>query len=417
MQKTVKLKLYPNMRQIQQIESTLGACRFLYNKYIETRMKSYELDKKSKLSAYDFIITTYRELKHGECEWLKETNAQSHQHSIIDAEKAYKAFLKTMKETNKRRAGKEKSSVYHPKFKSKRNDIQSYYVSAQTIKLKRDGDKYQIKLPKMGKIRYRGKLPEEFTYHDSRIVKRYGFYYLYLVISIPDQTPTQNTNMIISIDVGIKNYASVLVMDFGDENHESNLLFLTKSHFMKQQRVKSLLKRRLKLQQIVSYKIETNKKNKLDHPYTSNNILKLRRKIQAIDRQFQNIRDNMMYQMISTLVKAKPKCIVMEDLNIRSMLKRIPYDAKRKLRDRISKSAFYIFTQRMKFKCDEYGIEFKQAGKYFASSKICSHCGYKNTKLTLHDRTYICPKCGMQIDRDLNACVNLIRHCPKTSGE
>lgn len=125
-------------------------------------------------------------------------------------------------------------------------------------------------------------------------------------------------------------------MDFGDENHESNLLFLTKSHFMKQQRVKSLLKRRLKLQQIISYKIETNKKNKLDHPYTSNNILKLRRKIQTIDRQFQNIRDNMMYQMISTLVKAKPKCIVMEDLNIRSMLKRIPYDAKRKLRDRIS---------------------------------------------------------------------------------
>ena len=150
----------------------------------------------------------------------------------------------------------------------------------------------------MGKIRYRGKLPEEFTYHDLRIVKRYGFYYLYLVISIPDQTPTQNTNMIISIDVGIKNYASILVMDFGYENHESNLLFLTKSHFMKQQRVKSLLKRRLKLQQIVSYKIETNKKNKLNHPYTSNNILKLRRKIQSIDRQFQNIRDNMMYQMI-----------------------------------------------------------------------------------------------------------------------
>lgn len=215
MQKTVKLKLYPNMRQIQQIESTLGACRFLYNKYIETRMKSYELDKKSKLSAYDFITTTYRELKYGECEWLKETNAQSHQHSIIDAEKAYKAFLKTVKETNKRRAGKGKSGVYHPEFKSKRNDIQSYYVSAQTIKLKRDGDKYQIKLPKIRKIRYRGKLPEEFTYHDSRIVKRYGFYYLYLVISIPDQTMMQNTNMIISIDVGIKNYASVLVMDFG----------------------------------------------------------------------------------------------------------------------------------------------------------------------------------------------------------
>lgn len=416
MQKTLKLKLYPSNKQIQQIESTLGACRFVYNQYISARFELYTNNKKSNISAYDFIKNQYKELKHGECEWLKETNAQSHQNSIITAEKAYKSFLKNIKKTNKHRKENGKKVKFHPRFKSKHNDVQSYYVSGQSIKISQNEDgKYNIKLPKLGAIKYRGNIPNNFEHHDSRVVKRYGEYYLYLVVTISDIKHTKSNPVSISIDLGVKYYATFLIYGYG-KPYKNIVMHNMVNHFLKYDRVKMLTERKTKLHQIISYKIETNKKNKSNHPYTSNNIMKLRRKIQSIDKQIQDIRDNMMYQFINVLVKTKPEHIIMEDLNVQKMLNRIPYDGKKKLRNRISKSGFYLFRQRMETKCNEYGIDLIFANKYFASSKTCSQCGYKNNDLTLKDRVYSCPKCGLEIDRDLNACVNLMKNCLRVSG-
>ena len=64
----------------------------------------------------------------------------------------------------------------------------------------------------------------------------------------------------------------------------------------------------------------------------------------------------------------------------------------------------------MKYKCEEYGIEFIQADRYFPSSKLCSCCGYKNKSLKLKDREWTCPNCGTHHDRDYNAAINLMNY-------
>jgi putative transposase len=94
----------------------------------------------------------------------------------------------------------------------------------------------------------------------------------------------------------------------------------------------------------------------------------------------------------------------METLNIKGMMKN------KHLSKAIAKQGLYEFTRQMQYKCEFYGIEFIQAGKWYPSSKICSECGHKKTRLSLSERSYICEECGCIIDRDYNASINLSRY-------
>jgi putative transposase len=103
-------------------------------------------------------------------------------------------------------------------------------------------------------------------------------------------------------------------------------------------------------------------------------------------------------------VKTKPSRVVMETLNIKGMMKN------KHLAKAIAKQGLYEFKRQLKYKCEFYGIEFVEADKWYPSSKICSECGHKKTKLSLSERTYICEECGAVIDRDFNASINLSRY-------
>ncbi len=94
----------------------------------------------------------------------------------------------------------------------------------------------------------------------------------------------------------------------------------------------------------------------------------------------------------------------METLNIKGMMKN------KHLSKAIAQQCLYEFKKQMQYKCEWYGIEFVEANKWFASSKICSGCGYRKVRLSLSERTYKCECCGLVIDRDYNASVNLSRY-------
>ncbi|KYH25017.1 putative transposase DNA-binding domain protein [Clostridium tepidiprofundi DSM 19306] len=94
----------------------------------------------------------------------------------------------------------------------------------------------------------------------------------------------------------------------------------------------------------------------------------------------------------------------METLNIKGMMKN------KHLSKSIQEQGLYEFKRQLKYKCEFYGIEFVEADKWYPSSKICSRCGHKKTKLSLSERNYICEKCGLVIDRDFNASINLSRY-------
>ena len=91
----------------------------------------------------------------------------------------------------------------------------------------------------------------------------------------------------------------------------------------------------------------------------------------------------------------------MEDLNIKGMMKN------KHLARAIQEQKLFEFKQKVIWKCKIHGIEFREVSRWYASSKLCSCCGHKKVDLKLKDRTYRCENCGLIIDRDLNAAINL----------
>ena len=104
------------------------------------------------------------------------------------------------------------------------------------------------------------------------------------------------------------------------------------------------------------------------------------------------------------MVRATPKKIVIEDLNVRGMLKN------KHLSKAISNQCFNKFRQYLTYKCQLYGIELEIADRFYPSSKMCSCCGNVRKRLSLSERIYKCKECGLEIDRDYNASINLSRY-------
>ena len=131
--------------------------------------------------------------------------------------------------------------------------------------------------------------------------------------------------------------------------------------------------------------------------------IKLEKNIQQIHRRLANIRNNYLHKTTTSIVKTKPYRVVIEDLNVKGMMKN------KHLSDAIRKQGFYEFKRQLEYKCKFRGIELVVADRFYPSSKTCSKCGEIKKDLKLKDRVYNC-SCGLSIDRDLNASINLSRY-------
>ena len=131
------------------------------------------------------------------------------------------------------------------------------------------------------------------------------------------------------------------------------------------------------------------------------NSIKLEAQIRTIHQRLSNIRLNYTNNIVNTLVKAKPEYIAIEDLNVRGMMKN------RHLSKAIAQQNFHEFRRQLTYKCLWSNIELRIVDRWFPSSKLCSGCGSIDKDLKLKDRTYICKECGMILDRDKNASINL----------
>lgn len=165
--------------------------------------------------------------------------------------------------------------------------------------------------------------------------------------------------------------------------------------------VKKIEKRLKRLQKQVSRKQEQNKKGK--EYVKTKNIRKLEKQIQQIHRRLANIRNNYLHKTTTSIVKTKPYRVVMEDLNVKGMMKN------KHLSDAIRKQGFYEFKRQLEYKCKVKGIKFVVADRFYPSSKTCSQCGNIKKELKLKDRIYKC-ECGFLCDRDLNASINLSKY-------
>ena len=131
------------------------------------------------------------------------------------------------------------------------------------------------------------------------------------------------------------------------------------------------------------------------------NIIKSEKKLLKLNHKLTNIRHNYQLQVINDIIKREPSFIVIEDLNIRGMMKN------KHLSKAIQQQSLYEFTRILSYKCPWNGIELRQVDRYYPSSKLCSKCGNIKHDLKLSDRVYVCDVCGNTIDRDFQVSLNL----------
>ena len=167
--------------------------------------------------------------------------------------------------------------------------------------------------------------------------------------------------------------------------------------------IRRLNKRKRKLQRSISRKYEMNKTEGGKFKKTRN-IIKSEKRLLKVHHRLKNIRHNYIHQVTRAIINRKPKLIVLEDLNIKGMM------SNRHLSKAVQEQCLYEFRRQIEYKAQWSKIKVIVADRYYPSSKTCIKCGYIKKNLKLSERIYHCENCGNEIDRDLQAAINLKRY-------
>ena len=372
-----KIRLYPTEYQEQMFFQFAGTSRFAYNYALGYKLDTYDKDKSN--PNQKTIRNALADLKHNDIDykWLQLVPEAITKQAISDLDSAYTDWLKSI-------SGKSKKKVGKPKFKKKGKCTVSFYQRTDNIHVI-DATHVKITGVKDG-VRVKEHIPK--VVKNTRV--KYDGKYWYLTYCVEtDVSTTTTTDITMGVDLGIKETAII-----SDGRVYENI--------NKSKVVKHLEKRKRHLQRQLSRKYEANKQgNKF---VKTNNIKKLEQQIRLIDRTLSNIRHNYIHNITKELVKTTPKKIVIENLNVSGMTKN------KHLSKAVQQQLFYEFRRQLEYKCKLYGIELVVADRFYPSSKLCSCCGNKKTDLKLKDRIYKCDCCGLEIDRDLNAAINLSKY-------
>ena len=368
--KSIKIRLSPTKEQEELMFQSVGIARFAYNWGLSKWEEMYkEGIKPSKAKIRKEFNNSIR--KNDDFKWLYNVSGQITAQAFADLEDAYKNFFDGL--------------AQRPKFKNKKKSKKSFYVRYDAIKFKNS----RVNMEKIGKVKYSSnyKIPKLDKYTNPRCHFDGKYWYLTFGFEHGESQASLNEDLSIGIDLGISHLAIVNHLDKPIKN------------INKSKEVRRLKKKLKRLQRQVSRKYEMNKKG--SKFVKTNNIIKLEKQIKLVHRRLNNIRNNHIHQATNKIIKLNPYRVVMEGLNVSGMMKN------KHLAEKIAEQKFYEFKRQMKYKCEFNKIEFFEADRWYPSSKACSCCKNIKKDLKLSDRTYNCNVCGLVIDRDKNASINL----------
>ena len=388
-----KVRLQPNKEQEHNFFRFAGTNRFSWNESLAFYESVYK--DKGEYAALSDMMKHLQDLKHNNSKyaWLNTVPEAITKQAMKDLLKAYKKFYKD------RKAGTfdpKHPDKYKPKFKKKGKCAESFYQRTDNIHktddthIKITGIKKPVKCSMLKDI----ELPENIQ--NPRITFDGKYWYLSYSYEVDEADIIDSERDILGIDLGIKDFAIL-----SDGQHFGNI--------NKHPEIRRLRKRLKRLQRQVSRKYEANitvdtHGKKIFHK--TNNIKKLEQQIRLIYRRISNIQKIHMYEIVKSVMKTKSQTIVIEDLNIKGMLQNP------KLAKSIQEENLSEFRRILTYKCEQNGTELVIADRWYPSSKTCSCCGNIKHNLKLSDRTFKCDVCGLVMDRDENAAVNL-EHYPK----
>ena len=378
MKRAYKVEINPTDKQKSKIHQTIGVSRFVYNFYIAHNKEIYHREGKF-VSGMDFSKWLNNEYipKNQDMKWIKEVSSKATKQAIMNGDKAFRDFFKKAKG--------------FPKFKKKKNqDVKAYFP--KNNKTDWTLERHKVKIPTLGWVRLKefGYIPVNSIVKSGKVSQKADKYYVSILVEEDDKKVYKSTNEGLGIDLGVKEF---VVCSNGIKFKNIN----------KTSTVKKVEKKLKREQRKLSRKYESLKirnKNLKEGRATSQNIQKQLVKVQKLHQRLTNIRTDYINKIVSSIIKQKPSYITIEDLAVSNLMKN------KHLSKAIASQKFFEFKTKLISKCKQNNIELRIVDRFYPSSKTCSQCGEIKKDLKLSDRVYKC-SCGLVIDRDLNASINL----------
>ena len=366
--KAYKFRLYPTEEQELFFAQSFGCVRKVYNLMLNDRKKAYEEVKND--SSKKMVFPTPAKYKE-EFPFLKEVDSLALANAQLNLDKAYKNFFRD-------------KSVGFPRFKSKKNPVQSYTTNNQNGTVALLDNKF-IKLPKLKSLVRIQLHRQPKGIIKAATISRHssGKYYISLLCK-EEVKELPKTNSAIGIDLGITDFAIL-----SDSQKIDNNKFTSKMEKKLKREQRKLSRRALLVKQ------------KGINLFEARNYQKQKRKVARLHEKVMNQRTDFLNKLSTEIIK-NHDIICIEDLNTKGMLRN------HKLAKSISDVSWSSFVTKLQYKADWYGREIIKVDKWFPSSQICSECRHKDGKKSLKIRELTCPICHTHHDRDINASINIL---------
>ena len=365
-----KLRIYPTDLQRELIEKTFGCTRYIYNNFLAERKNKYE-ESKIKVRVYE-QLKELTDLKRGK-EWLREIDSCALQASVYNLDDAFQGFF---------------HGKGYPKFRAKgvpesfrTNNTLSTYKNKKYETIRVDFNKRIITLPKLKEVKFRGyRTTKEIVgkIKSATISKDANKYFVSILVEVPFFKYSINPTSIVGLDLGIKD-------------------FIVTSNGEKLKNEVKINEKRLKGLQRWLARCKPGSKNRY----------KVKLKIQRLYLKIKNARKYMIYKLANNILKEND-IVAVETLDVKSM-----YQV-HKIAKHLKNIPISEFIRILKYKADWLGKKVISINKYYPSSQCCNRCDYKNEEVKdLSVRKWICPRCGFEHDRDINASENIMYNINK----